>query len=423
MIIKPRGTMDIMPEETPLWQYVEQKAKEISNTHGFGEIRFPTFEQTELFSRGVGDTTDVVQKEMYTFFDKDNRSMTLRPEGTASIARSIVENGRCSDAMPLKLYYLISCFRYEKPASGRYREFYQYGVEMYGSESAAADASVISLADSYVKALGISDYSLEINSIGCKQCRPLYKKALTEYYQANYDTLCDTCKTRLKTNPLRILDCKNPECAALAKDAPKTLDYLCDDCTSHMKTVEDSLKSMGVEYKVDTGIVRGLDYYTRTVFEIIGPGEPDKDGNIRRLALGGGGRYDGLVEEIGGPKLPGVGFAMGLSRLIIALKMSGIELPEKKKPVLYIASLGTNAQIKALGIVKTLRDANIYAECDLVGRSLKAQMKYADKIGAEFTAIVGDNEIENGKAILKNMSTSEQTELELSSLAEFFKNR
>ncbi len=423
MIIKPRGTMDIMPEDTPLWQYVEQKAKEISNTHGFGEIRFPTFEQTELFARGVGDTTDVVQKEMYTFLDKDNRSMTLRPEGTASIARSIVENGRCSDAMPLKLYYLISCFRYEKPASGRYREFYQYGVEMYGSESAAADASVISLADSYVKALGISDYSLEINSIGCKQCRPLYKKALTEYYQANYDTLCDTCKTRLKTNPLRILDCKNPECAALAKDAPKTLDYLCDDCTAHMKTVEESLKSMGVEYKVDTGIVRGLDYYTRTVFEIIGPGEPDKDGNVRRLALGGGGRYDGLVEEIGGPKLPGVGFAMGLSRLIIALKMSGIELPEKKKTVLYIASLGTNAQIKALGIVKALRDANIYAECDLVGRSLKAQMKYADKIGAEFTAIVGDNEIEKGKAILKNMSTSEQTELELSSLAEFFKNR
>ena len=200
MIIKPRGTMDIMPEDTPLWQYVEEKAREISNTHGFGEIRFPTFEQTELFARGVGDTTDVVQKEMYTFFDKDNRSMTLRPEGTASIARSIVENGRCSDAMPLKLYYLISCFRYEKPASGRYREFYQYGVEMYGSESAASDASVIALADSYVKSLGITDYSLEINSIGCKECRPHYKKALTDYYTENYDTLCDTCKTRLKTN-------------------------------------------------------------------------------------------------------------------------------------------------------------------------------------------------------------------------------
>ncbi len=423
MIIKPRGTMDIMPEDTPLWQYVEEKAREISNTHGFGEIRFPTFEQTELFARGVGDTTDVVQKEMYTFFDKDNRSMTLRPEGTASIARSIVENGRCSDAMPLKLYYLISCFRYEKPASGRYREFYQYGVELYGSESAASDASVIALADSYVKSLGITDYSLEINSIGCKECRPHYKKALTDYYTANYDTLCDTCKTRLKTNPLRILDCKNPECAHLAKDAPKTLDYLCENCTSHMKTVEDSLKSMGITYKIDTGIVRGLDYYTRTVFEIIGPGEPDKDGNIRRLALGGGGRYDGLVEEIGGPKLPGVGFAMGLSRLIIALHMSGKELPSKKKPVLYIASLGTNAQIQALGIVNKLRDAGIYAECDLVGRSLKAQMKYADKTGAEFTAIIGDNELENGRAILKNMATSEQTEVEISALADFFKNR
>ncbi len=421
MIIKPRGTMDIMPEDTPLWQYVENKAREISALYGFGEIRFPTFEQTELFSRGVGDTTDVVQKEMYTFFDKDNRSMTLRPEGTASIARSIIENGRCSDAMPLKMYYLISCFRYEKPASGRYREFYQYGVEMYGSESPASDASVIALADAYVKALGISDYSLEINSIGCKECRPLYRKALTEYYQANYDTLCDTCKARLKTNPLRILDCKNPECAALAKNAPKTLDYLCDNCKDHMATVEESLREMGVDYKVDTGIVRGLDYYTKTVFEIIGPGEPDKDGNVRRLALGGGGRYDGLVEELGGPKLSGVGFAMGLSRLIIALQMSGIDLPKKKSPVLYIASLGKSAQTKALAIIQNLRQANVYAECDLVGRSLKAQMKYADKINAKYTAIIGDTEIETGKAILKNMATSEQTEVEISALAEFFK--
>lgn len=420
MIIKPRGTMDIMPEETPLWQYVENKAREISSLYGFGEIRFPTFEQTELFARGVGDTTDVVQKEMYTFFDKDNRSMTLRPEGTASIARSIVENGRCSDAMPLKLYYLISCFRYEKPASGRYREFYQYGVEMYGSESACSDASVIALADAYVKALGISDYSLEINSIGCKECRPAYKKALTEYYQSNYDVLCDTCKGRLKTNPLRILDCKCPQCASLAKDAPKTLDFLCEGCREHMQTVQDSLEEMGVAYKIDTGIVRGLDYYTKTVFEIIGPGEPDKDGNVRRLALGGGGRYDGLVQEIGGPRLPGVGFAMGLSRLIIALQMSGIELPKKPAPVLYIASLGKNAQTKALSVVQKLRHDGIYAESDLVGRSLKAQMKYADKIKAEYTAIIGDDEIEKGKAILRNMNNGEQTELEISALAEFF---
>ncbi len=417
MIIKPRGTMDILPEETGKWQYIEQKAREISERYGFGEIRFPTFEQTELFARGVGDTTDVVQKEMYTFNDKDNRSMTLRPEGTACIARSIVENGKCSDTMPQKLYYLISCFRYEKPASGRYREFYQYGVEMFGANTPAADAQVISLAWDYIKSLNIKNVTLDINSIGCPECRPVYKEALVKYFEQYKDKLCDTCNTRLKTNPLRILDCKCPECAEIAKNAPVTLDYLCDGCREHMEGVKAALTEMDIEYNIDTGIVRGLDYYTRTVFEITGPAEPDKDGNEKKLALGGGGRYDGLVKEIGGPALSGIGFAMGLSRLIIAMKLSEAEFPEKDGVQVYIASLGIAAQTKALGIVKSLLDAGIRAESDIVGRSLKAQMKYADKIKAKYTLILGDSELECGKANLRNMSDGTQVEIELADCA------
>lgn len=413
MIIKPRGTMDILPEEVSAWQYVEGKARKISEKYGFGEIRFPTFEQTELFARGVGDTTDVVQKEMYTFFDKDNRSMTLRPEGTACIARSIVENGKCSDTMPLKLYYLISCFRYEKPASGRYREFYQYGVEMFGANSPAADAQVIALAYDLVKALEIKNVSLDINSIGCPKCRPIYKQALVEYFKKYEDKLCDTCKGRLVTNPLRILDCKCPECAEIAKNAPITLDYLCDECKEHMDGVESALKEMNIDYRIDTGIVRGLDYYTKTVFEITGPAEPDKDGNEKKLALGGGGRYDGLVKEIGGPQLSGIGFAMGLSRLITAMKLSNVVIPQEPNVLLYIASLGKNAQVKALGIVKKLIDDGIRAECDIVGRSLKAQMKYADKIKCRYTLILGDDELIKGKAMLRNMESGEQKEISI----------
>ncbi len=421
MIIKPRGTMDILPQQVGAWQYVEAKAREISQRYGFGEIRFPTFEQTELFARGVGDTTDVVQKEMYTFFDKDNRSMTLRPEGTACIARSIVENGKCSDTMPLKLYYLISCFRYEKPASGRYREFYQYGVEMFGANTPSSDALVIALAFDLVKALEIDNVSLDINSIGCPKCRPLYKKALVDYFKQYEDSLCDTCRGRLVTNPLRILDCKCPECAELAASAPVTLDYLCEECSEHMEGVKKALDEMGIEYRIDTGIVRGLDYYTKTVFELTGPAEPDKDGTEKRLALGGGGRYDGLVKEIGGPQLSGIGFAMGISRLITAMKLSGVEIPGEPEVLLYVASLGENARVRSLGIVKKLIDAGIRAEGDIVGRSLKAQMKYADKIKCKYTLILGDSELESGSAMLRNMENGEQKEIVLGDCVEIMK--
>ena len=424
MIIKPRGTMDILPEDTPIWQYIEEKVRRLAERYGYSEIRFPTFEATELFARGVGDTTDVVQKEMYTFFDKDDRSMTLRPEGTACVARSIVENGKYADVMPLKYYYIINCFRYEKPAAGRYREFFQFGAELYGAEGPSADASVIALADRFIRELGIKNCTLAINSIGCKDCRPAYRDALISYFSQHEKDLCDTCKNRLRTNPLRILDCKCPECQKIAENAPKTIDYLCPDCAEHMKSVKEMLDEAGIAFTVDTGIVRGLDYYSRTVFEFIGPtGEFDEDGAEKYLTLCGGGRYDGLIEEIGGPRLSGIGFGMGIARLIAAMRSSGVQFPGKPAPALYIASLGAAAQKKAFLLTEQLIDEGILCECDLVGRSLKAQMKYANKKNARYTAIIGDNEIENGRAVLRCMDGGEQTEVPFDGIAEFIKNR
>lgn len=406
MIQKPKGTFDIMPEQTPVWQYIENIAKATARSFGYGEIRTPTFEATELFTRGVGESSDVVTKEMYTFTDRENRSFTLRPEGTASVARALIENGRCSDALPLKLYYLINCFRYEKPQAGRSREFYQYGVEMYGAADAAADAEVISLAHTILSNIGVENTELHINSIGCPECRPKYRQALIEYFGRHTDKLCDTCKDRLEKNPLRILDCKSPICHEVAKDAPKTVDFLCDDCKAHMEKLKAHLEEMKIPYKIDTNIVRGLDYYSRTVFEFV------CDSIGAQSTVCGGGRYDGLLKEIGGPSLPGIGFAMGITRIILALEAQG-KLPDtKNEMLLYIASMGNEAQKRASGIVARLREKGIYAEYDLVSRSLKAQMKYADKKGARYTLIIGDNEIEQGKAILKNMRESTQTEVD-----------
>lgn len=411
MIQKPRGTFDIMPEETPLWQYIEATARKTAALYGYKEIRTPTFEATELFQRGVGDTTDVVQKEMYTFTDRENRSFTLRPEGTASVARALIENGRCSDTLPLKLYYMINCFRYEKPQAGRSREFYQFGVEMYGAADAAADADTIGVANSIIRNLGITDVSLHINSIGCPNCRPAYRLELYNYFKAHEDELCDTCRSRLETNPLRILDCKSPICSKIAEDAPKSIDHLCPECAEHMDKLKAHLDEMGIEYEIDTNIVRGLDYYTRTVFEFI------------CTAIGaqstvcGGGRYDGLMKELGGPAMPGIGFAMGITRLILAMKACNSIPDFTNLPTLYIAPMGKAAQCKASGIVSKLRGMGVYAEYDLVGRSLKAQMKYADKTGAFFTLIIGDSELESGKAILKNMKESSQQEIDLNDLA------
>lgn len=410
MIQKIKGTMDILPDETPLWRYIESIMREEAEKYGFGEIRTPTFENTDLFVRGVGDTTDVVQKEMYTFQDRDEgRSISLRPEGTASVARAIIENGKCSEAMPLKYYYLISCFRHEKPQAGRSREFYQFGTETFGSHSPASDATSIALASSVLNRLGLKNVKLHINSIGCKDCRPGYRRALTEYFAERREKLCDTCKTRLEKNPLRLLDCKNPECAEIAKGAPKTTEHLCERCENNFEFLKSALTKMNIDFSVNPSIVRGLDYYTGTVFEFIA------EGIGAQSTVCGGGRYDGLVSSLGGPELPGVGFAMGITRIILAMRDAGVADITAKAPRLYIASLGEAAMISGLEITERLRRAGVYAECDTMSRSLKAQMKYANKIGAEYTLIIGESEILAGRAQLRNMKTGEQSEVELQS--------
>ncbi len=412
MIQKIKGTMDILPDETPLFRYIEGIMREEAEKYGYGEIRTPTFENTELFVRGVGDTTDVVQKEMYTFADRDEgRSISLRPEGTASVARAIIENGKCSDPMPLKYYYIISCFRHEKPQAGRSREFFQFGTEMFGSESPLADATAIALANSVLKRLGLTNVKLHINSIGCKECRPQYRSELVEHFGASKECLCDTCKTRLDKNPLRLLDCKNPSCHQIAKEAPKTTDHLCEVCSEKFRTLIASLDAMGIDYVIDPSIVRGLDYYTGAVFEFIA------EGIGAQSTVCGGGRYDGLVESLGGPKLSGIGFGMGITRLILALRELGLDKIAPKTPDLYIATMGETAAVRGLAITERLRSLGKYVECDIVGRSLKAQMKYANKIGAAYTLIIGESEIESGKAQLRNMFDSTQTEVELDSFS------
>lgn len=413
MIQKPYGTNDILPGHTEKWQYIESVARETAALYGFGEIRFPTIEYTELFQRGVGDTTDVVQKEMYTFDDREEgRSISLRPEGTASVARSVIENGLYGGTMPLRLYYIINCFRHEKPQAGRYREFYQFGVELFGATSAAADAQIIALGAAFLRRLGLP-FILRLNSIGCKKCRSDYQRALVEYFSAHRDKLCDSCKTRLERNPLRLLDCKSEICSEIAKDAPKTTDCLCDDCAQHYNELLATLDGMGIEYVSDPKIVRGLDYYSRTVFEY------QFTGIGAQNALGGGGRYDGLIESVGGPSLSGIGFAMGINRLILAMEQTGASYPEQPKPTLYIAALGAPAMRRAAVLAQQLREQGVRAESDIVGRSLKAQMKYAGKSGFRYTLMIGDSELETGRAFLRNMEQSEQTEIEIDRVADY----
>ena len=407
-----KGTNDILPEESSKWQFVESKMLETALQFGFKEIRVPVFEHTEVFLRSVGDTTDVVQKEMYTFDDKGGRSITLRPELTAGVIRSAIEKGLVNGALPQKLCYIGGCYRYEKPQAGRLREFHQFGVECVGAAAPNADAEVISLAKSVLDNIGIKNISLEINSIGCPECRKEYHKALKEYFSANADNLCDTCKDRLDRNPMRILDCKSPICKKIAENAPVVIDYLCDDCRDHFEKVKAHLKAMDIAFKVNPKIVRGLDYYTRTVFEFV-------SGDIgAQSTVCGGGRYDGLIGQMGGPKTPSLGFAMGIERLMMVLSAQNAELPEAPTCDLFIATLGDDAILKASALCRLLRDEGYKAQTDICGRGLKAQMKYADKIGAKFTLVLGDNEVESGKATLKNMSNSEAREIHLSELIE-----
>ena len=407
-----KGTNDILPEESNKWQFVESKMLETALQFGFKEIRVPVFEHTEVFLRSVGDTTDVVQKEMYTFDDKGGRSITLRPELTAGVIRSAIEKGLVNGALPQKLCYIGGCYRYEKPQAGRLREFHQFGVECVGAAAPNADAEVISLAKSVLDNIGIKNISLEINSIGCPECRKEYHKALKEYFSANAENLCDTCKDRLDRNPMRILDCKSPVCKKIAENAPVVIDFLCEDCRDHFEKVKANLEAMQIEYKVNPKIVRGLDYYTRTVFEFV-------SGDIgAQSTVCGGGRYDGLIGQMGGPKTPSLGFAMGIERLMMVLSAQNAELPEAPTCDLFIATLGENALLKASALCRLLRDEGYKVQTDICGRGLKAQMKYADKIGAKFTLVLGDNEVESGKAVLKNMSNSAEKEIALAEIVE-----
>ena len=412
---KIKGTEDVLPKQSYRWQFIENIMREESRAYGFKELRTPVFEHTELFARGVGQTTDVVQKEMYTFDTKGGESVTLRPEGTAGAARAMLEHSLDNEGLPVKASYFVSCYRYEKPQAGRLREFHQFGIEEFGTQSPVADAEIICLAQSVLDRLGLDQIHLELNSIGCPECRAKYNRALRDYFSQYKDKLCGTCLTRLEKNPMRLLDCKSPEDQAIAKDAPVITDYLCEDCENHFTEVKKYLDAAGVAYNVNPKIVRGLDYYTKTVFEFI------TDCIGAQGPVCGGGRYDGLIEELGGKHTPSLGFAMGLERLLMVMDAQGIEIPNNDSCALYIATMGDEAKVKAFELLRRVRESGLTAETDVVGRGLRAQMKYADKIGAKYSMVLGDNEIAENKAKVKNMDSGEQTELALDeSFAEKF---
>jgi len=410
----PRNTQKVLPTVSHKNQYIERSVIEVSELFGYREIRTPVFEHTELFRRSVGDTTDVVQKEMYTFEDKGGRSLTLRPEGTAGVARAYLEHGLGSEPLPQKLCYLSSGYRYEKPQAGRLREFHQFGAECFGTAAPAADAEIIALADQIFTFLGIENLRLELNSIGCPGCRGAFQTALKDYFSSKSAELCETCQGRLERNPMRILDCKSPVCSSIAAGAPVGLDYICGDCAEHFAALKSQLDALGIEYTVNPKIVRGLDYYTRTVFEFIS----DEIG--AQSTVCGGGRYDGLLEELGGQPTPALGFGMGLERILMLMEAQKTPMPEPKRCELYLIPAGETAVKTAAAIAFDLRAEGIAAQYDIAGRSVKAQMKFADKIKARYTAVIGDDELSGGRVKLKNMDTGDMTDMALDTLAEDF---
>lgn len=407
----PKGTKDVLTDEIYKWHFVEKKFAEICRKYGFREVRTPVFEHTELFARGVGDTTDIVQKEMYTFQDNGKRSITLRPEGTSPVVRAFVEHKQFAEVQPVKYYYDIDCFRYEKPQSGRLRAFHQFGIEVFGTKNMLADAEVISLANEFLTELGISDVELRINSIGCPECRKDHREALRKFLEPKYDQLCDTCKERYERNPMRILDCKSPICQELVKGAPVMLDYLCDDCRQAFEDLKKNLTAMGISYTVDSGIVRGLDYYTKTAFEFVAGGLGAQS------TVCGGGRYDHLIEELGGPDVPGVGFGLGIERLLLTMDAAGIQIPQPSGPDALIAVMGDAAREEGLKLMKKLRDQGFHVEMDLLARNFKGQFKYANRAGAAKVIIIGDDELNNRAASVKDMVTGEQIQVPFADLA------
>ena len=400
----PKGTKDVLPEESYQWQYLEALIREIVKKYGFLEARTPVFEHTELFLRGVGETTDIVQKEMYTFLDKGERSITLKPEGTAGVVRMFVENNLFGDTQPTKMFYLYNpVFRYERPQAGRLREHHQFGAEFFGASKPSADAECISVATELLGKLGCSGLTVRLNSIGCPKCRPQYHAALKEYLRGHLDELCETCKVRYEQNPLRVLDCKVDTCKKIAEKAPIIGDYLCQECREHQAGLLKMLDGMGIRYIIDPRLVRGLDYYTKTVFEIT------SESIGSQSAVCGGGRYDGLVEEIGGPHTPAVGFGLGMERLLLVLENTGMKIEKPVRYDLYVASMGQEAEERAFLLAHSLRNGGAKVEIDHIGRSVKAQLKYADKIGARYVLVLGGDELAKNEGKLKRISDGEET--------------
>ena len=393
----PKGTKDILPQDSYKWQYVENIFRNLAKYYGMKEIRTPIFEHTELFARGVGDTTDIVQKEMYTFNDKGNRSITLKPEGTAGAGRAFIESRLFNEAQPTKLYYITPCFRYENVQKGRFRQFNQFGTEVYGSKEPSMDAEVIAFAMQILKTLGLKSLRLNINNLGCAECRPKYNEALRNYLKDNFENLCTLCQSRFEKNPMRILDCKEKKCNEITKNAPIILDFMCEECDSHFDTVKKYLNSLNISYTVDPGIVRGLDYYTKTIFEILND----------EFTVCGGGRYDRLIEQLGGPEMPAVGFGIGIERLLMIMDKEGVEIPNENFCDLYIGARGDEEKFVAFSLANRLREIGIKAEINHMGRSVKAEMKYANKIGSTFTTILGEDELQNRTIKRKRMSDGE----------------
>ena len=417
MIQIPKGCKDVLPSQAYLWQYLEAKARETAGAYAFKEIRTPVFEHTELFSRGVGDTTDIVNKEMYTFLDKGGRSVTLRPEGTAGVARAFIEHGLAGGVLPFKAYYLISAFRYERPQAGRLREFHQFGCELYGAAGATADAEVISLADAFLKNLGLRKVELRINSIGCKTCRARYHEALRQYFAPRNGEMCEDCRNRFEKNPMRILDCKVEGCKKIAADAPRMLDYLCDDCRAHFGQVKALLSAAGIAYTVDPSIVRGLDYYSRTVFEFV------SDAAGAQGTVLGGGRYDTLLEQMDSRPVPAVGFAAGMERLLLVMEAENCLPSADTGAMCYLAGMDAASREKAFLLAQELRRKGVSCEVDLMERSVKAQFKYADKTGARFVAVLGERELEEGAAEVKDMRNSASERVKFGELADYIIRR
>jgi len=413
MINIPKGTKDVLPSDVYKWHYFEKCARETADVYNVKEIRTPVFEHTELFLRGVGDTTDVVNKEMYTFEDKGGRSITLKPEGTAGVARSFIENGLHNGALPCKMYYISPVFRYERPQAGRLREHHQFGVEVYGGKGADTDAEVILIAYELLTKLGLS-VELNVNSMGCATCKAEYNKALKEYLKDNLDGMCETCKVRFEKNPLRILDCKEQGCKDITKDAPSITDYLCQDCSNHFESLKKHLNSAGLNFKVNPRIVRGLDYYTRTVFEFVTTSLGSQG------TVCGGGRYDKLIETLGGTSTCGVGFGMGIERVLMLMEAVGANIPEEKSVELYVASMGEEAYGKAFEIVSALRRKGVKAEVDHMQRGIKAQFKYADKIKAKYVVVIGDNELNTGEVNVKKMEDGNSECIKISDIVNYF---